>query len=97
MNRGRLVKLQMAAEDSTADSAYLPLGNGANFTEMRIAELREVLDTAYALDSALAMFVKHVLAATDDNARRAFVESLADGFCLECGSDKLPCYCTRDE
>lgn len=34
-----------------------------------------------------------------DDARKAFIESLAEGFCMDCGSRRLtgPCYCTNDE
>lgn len=29
--------------------------------------------------------------------RKVFIDICRDNFCLACGSDKLPCYCERDE
>jgi len=32
-----------------------------------------------------------------DEARLDLMAALMEGFCRHCGSDNLPCYCTRDE
>ena len=32
-----------------------------------------------------------------DEARLDLLHSLMDGYCIHCGSDHLPCYCTRDD
>lgn len=42
--------------------------------------------------------ILHAFAKLKDDAAREYVAAaLAAFFCRECGSDTLPCYCTRDD
>ena len=60
----------------------------------------EAVDSEAVAVAASTLRVLRAMECVDqltNNEREKFLEAFGGRFCRHCGSDDLPCYCTRDE
>jgi hypothetical protein len=49
------------------------------------------------LNKVLKIIIKEYLSTLNDEQRIDFISDCMERYCKYCGSEHLPCYCTRDD